>query len=174
MSPVCDPSMEAINPRSVPSRFSSPCETTTLVPLTTTPVLIARLAEGKLHTFSPVCTLIAWVPPSPSPAMRSRMPLMVVMTGGAYAVSCGRPPGFATYTTSPVRLSRAMKRCARLADVPQFDTAALTMTRSPSTTGDIVRPPCVVNAANSSPNERFQSGVPSRLSAMTCAPPLSA
>ena len=63
---------------------------------------------------------------------------------------------------------------ARAADAPQFDTAALTMTRSPSTIGDIVRPPCVVNAANSSPNDRSHSRLPSRLSAMTSAPPLSA
>ncbi len=60
------------------------------------------------------------------------------------------------------------------ADVPQLETAALTMTRSPSTTGDIVRPPCVVKAAHSSPIERSQSSLPSRLSAMTCAPPLRA
>ena len=102
------------------------------------------------------------------------MPLMVAMSGDAYAVSYGRPPGFETYTTSPVRLSSAMKRWPRSAAVPQFETAALTITRSPSTTGDIVRPPCVVNAANSSPNDRYQSSLPSRLSAIASAPPLKA
>ena len=44
MSPVCDPSIAAIMPSSLPSRFSSPCETMTDVPLTTTPVLMARFA----------------------------------------------------------------------------------------------------------------------------------
>ena len=78
----------------MPSRFSSPCETNTVLPLTTTPVLIARLAATKLQTFSPVCGLIAWIAPSPSPAMSSRMPLIVAMSGAAYAVSYGRPPGF--------------------------------------------------------------------------------
>ena len=76
--------------------------------------------------------------------------------------------------TSPVRLSSAMKRWLRLALPPQLETAALTITRSPSTSGFIVRPPCVVNAANSSPNDRCHSGLPSRLSAITSAPPLSA
>jgi hypothetical protein len=57
---------------------------------------------------------------------------------------------------------------------PQFEIAALTITRSPSITGDIVRPPCVVKAAHSSPIERCQSSLPSLLSAITCAPTLSA
>ena len=39
----------------------------TFVPLTTTPVLIARLAATKLQTFSPVCGLMAWTAPSPLP-----------------------------------------------------------------------------------------------------------
>jgi hypothetical protein len=43
MSPVCDPSMAAISPSSLESRFSSPCETITVDPETATPVLIARL-----------------------------------------------------------------------------------------------------------------------------------
>jgi hypothetical protein len=43
MSPVCEPSMAAIIPSSLESRFSSPCETITEVPATATPVLIARL-----------------------------------------------------------------------------------------------------------------------------------
>ena len=60
-----------------------------------------------------------------------------------------------------------MNRCCRAASAPQFDTAALTITRSPSMSGDAVRPPCVVNAANSSPIDRCQSSLPSRLSAMT-------
>ena len=93
MSPVCDPSIAAIMPSSLVSRFSSPCETMTDVPLTTTPVLMARFAATKLQTFSPVCGLIAWMPPSPRPAMSSRMPLMVAIIGAAYAVSYGRPPG---------------------------------------------------------------------------------
>ena len=63
------------------SRFSSPCETMTLVPLTTTPVLMARLAAMKLQTFSPVCGLMAWTPPSPLPEMSSRRPLIVAMSG---------------------------------------------------------------------------------------------
>ncbi len=65
-------------------------------------------------------------------------------------------------------------RCERAACVPQFETAALTMTRSPSMIGDIVRPPCVVNAANSSPIDRCHSGLPSALSATTVAPTLNA
>ena len=134
----------------------------TVLPLTTTPVLMARFAATKLQTFSPVCGLMAWMPPSPRPTISSRVPLIVAMYGAAYAVSYGRPPGFETYTMSPVRLLSAMMRCERAACVPQFDTAALTMTRSPSMIGDIVRPPCVVKAANSSPIDRCQSGLPSR------------
>ena len=61
MSPVCEPSIAAIMPSSLVSRFSSPCETITVVPFTTTPVLMARLAATKLQTFSPVCGLIAWI-----------------------------------------------------------------------------------------------------------------
>ena len=53
---------------------------------------------------------------------------------------------------------------------PSSRSAALTITRSPSMIGDIVRPPCVVNAANSSPIERSQSSLPSLLSARTVAP----
>ena len=59
MSPVCEPSMAPIIPSSLVSRFSSPCDTMTDVPFTTTPVLIARLAAMKLQTFSPVCGLMA-------------------------------------------------------------------------------------------------------------------
>ena len=59
MSPLCDPSIAAIIPSSLVSRFSSPCETMTEVPFTTTPVLIERLEAMKLQTFSPVCGLIA-------------------------------------------------------------------------------------------------------------------
>ena len=83
---------------------------------------------------------------------------------------------FAAFTThggrtmSPVRLSSATNRCRRFAWVPQLEIGALTMTRSPSMSGDIVRPPCVVNAANSSPIERSQSRLPSLLSAITVAP----
>ena len=87
MSPVCDPSIAAISPSSLPSRFSSPCEMNTLLPLTATPVLMARLAATKLQTFSPVCGLMAWTPPSPSRAISRRRPLMVAMIGAAYAVS---------------------------------------------------------------------------------------
>ena len=67
MSPVCEPSIAAIMPSCDVSRFSSPCDTITLVPLTTTPVLIARFAAMKLQTFSPVCGLIACTAPSPLP-----------------------------------------------------------------------------------------------------------
>src|SRR5262249_6211555 len=174
MSPVSEPSITPIMPSSLVSKFSSPWDTTTVVPFTTTPVLIARLAATKLQTFSPVCGFIAWIAPSPVPAMRSRMPLIVAIVGIAYAVSYGRPPGDATQTISPVRLSSAMKRCARLAWPPQLEIAALTITRSPSTIGDIVRPPCVVNAANSSPTERCQSSLPLLSSATTSAPTPSA
>ena len=59
ISPVCDPSIAAIRPSSSESRFSSPCDTITVLPLTTAPVLIARLDKTKLQTFSPVCGLIA-------------------------------------------------------------------------------------------------------------------
>src|SRR5262245_26594510 len=104
--------------------------------------------------------------------MSNRSPLMLAIVGGAYAVSYGRPPGFETYNTSPLRLSRATRRCPRAAAEPQLDTAALTITRSPSTTGDIVRPPCVVKAAYSSPNERLQRRLPSGLSAIASAPPV--
>ena len=83
MSPVCDPSIAAIRPSSLESRFSSPCETITVVPETTTPVLIARFAAMKLQTFSPVCGLIAWTAPSPVPLIRRRMPLIVAITGAA-------------------------------------------------------------------------------------------
>ena len=65
------------------SRFSSPCDTITVDPVTTTPVLMARLAAMKLQTFSPVCGLIAWTAPSPRPAMSRRRPLMVAMIGAA-------------------------------------------------------------------------------------------
>ena len=51
MSPVCEPSIAAIRPSSLPSRFSSPCETKTVLPLTATPVLIARLAAGNAPHF---------------------------------------------------------------------------------------------------------------------------
>ena len=40
----------------------------TVLPLTTAPVLIARLAATKPQTFSPVCGLMAWIPPSPRAA----------------------------------------------------------------------------------------------------------
>ena len=72
---------------------------------------------------------------------------------------------------------RRCRRCAcraRRSDArgspacPSSRSAALTITRSPSTSGDIVRPPCVVNAANSSPIERSHSSLPSLLSAITC------
>ncbi len=96
MSPVCEPSIAAIRPSSLPSRFSSPCDTMTLLPATTTPVLMARFAATKLQTFSPVCGLMAWMAPSPRPAMSRRTPLIVAMSGEAYAVSYGRPPGFET------------------------------------------------------------------------------
>ncbi len=76
--------------------FSSPCDMNTVPSLTTTPVLMARFDATKLHTFSPVCGLMAWIAPSPRPAMSRRMPLMVAMIGMAYAVSYGRPPGLAT------------------------------------------------------------------------------
>src|SRR5258706_10488431 len=116
---------------------------------------------------------MAWTAPSPVPAMKSRRPLIVAMSGEAYAVSYGRDPGVETYIVSPVRLSSPMNRCIRLAVVPQFDTAALTITRSPSMTGDIVRPPCVVNAAHSSPSDRCQRSLPSLFSAITLAPTLN-
>ena len=68
ISPRSEPSMRRSSPISLPSRFSSPCETITSLPRTTTPVLMARLAAGKLHSVSPVCGLMAWTPPLPSPA----------------------------------------------------------------------------------------------------------
>jgi hypothetical protein len=67
-------------------------------------------------------------------------------------------------------LSSATNRCWRDAPLPQLEIAALTITRLPSTIGDAVRPPCVVNAANSSPIERSHSSLPSLFSAITVAP----
>jgi hypothetical protein len=58
-----------------------------MLSFTTTPVLMARLEAGKLHTFSPVWGLMACTAPSPNPAISSRSPLMVPMKGEAYAVS---------------------------------------------------------------------------------------
>src|SRR5882762_3270099 len=66
---------------------------------------------------------MAWIAPSPVPQIRSRIPLIVAISGSAYAVSYGRPPGVATHTMSPVRLSSAMNQCARLACVPQLEIA---------------------------------------------------
>ena len=63
-----------------------------------------------------------------------------------------------------------MKRWPRAPIEPQLESAALMITRSPSMIGAAVRPPCVVNAANSSPIERSHSSLPSRLSAITVAP----
>ena len=83
MSPVAEPSSAAIRPSSLTSMFSSPCETMTVLSFTTTPVLMARLAATKLHTFSPVCGLMAWMAPSPRPAISSRRPLMVAIIGAA-------------------------------------------------------------------------------------------
>jgi hypothetical protein len=51
--------MAASIPIRFPVRFSSPCDTITELPLTTTPVLMARFAATKLQTFSPVCALMA-------------------------------------------------------------------------------------------------------------------
>jgi hypothetical protein len=59
MSPASEPSIAAIMPSSLTSRFSSPCETITDVPETATPVLMARYAAMKPQTFSPVCAFIA-------------------------------------------------------------------------------------------------------------------
>ena len=174
MSPVCDPSIAAIKPSSLESRFSSPCDTMTVEPLTATPVLMERLEAMKLQTRSPVWGLTAWNAPSPRPATSSRIPFTDVISGIAYAVSYGRPPGVDTHTMSPVRLSMAIRRWERFACAPQFETGAPTITRSPSTTGDIVRPPCVVKAANSSPKDRSQRSFPSLFNAMACAPTLNA
>jgi hypothetical protein len=44
MSPFCVPSIAAISPSSLPSTFSSPCDTITMLPDTATPVLTARFA----------------------------------------------------------------------------------------------------------------------------------
>ena len=62
------------------------------------------------------------------------------------------------------------RRWDRFAEVPQLEIAALTITRSPSMIGDVVRPPCVVKAANSSPIERSHSSLPFWSRAMTVAP----
>ena len=76
--------MAAIRPSSLPVEvLVAVRDERRCVPLTTTPVLIARLAATKLQTFSPVCGLIAWIAPSPRPAMSSRMPLMVAISGEA-------------------------------------------------------------------------------------------
>ena len=47
MSPVCEPSIAPIIPSSLVSRFSSPCDTMTDVPFTTTPVLIGALGRDE-------------------------------------------------------------------------------------------------------------------------------
>src|SRR5580692_3272171 len=104
------------------------------------------------------------------PQISRRCPPMVAIMGAPYAVSYGRPPGVDVQTISPVFLFIAMKRCERFAIVPQVDTGELTITRSPSIRGDMVRPPWVVNAPNSSPTERSQSFLPSFERARTVAP----
>src|ERR1700733_10844886 len=103
------------------------------------------------------------------PQISNLCPPMVAIIGAPYAVSYGRPPGFATHTISPVLLFIAMKRCARFAMVPQLEMGELTITRSPSINGDMVRPPWVVNAPNSSPTERSHNFLPSFDKATTVA-----
>src|SRR5215831_1027732 len=70
-------------------------------------------------------------------------------------------------TMSPVRLSSAMKGGARPACDPHVEVGVLTITRLPSTIGETVRPPCVVNGENSSVIERSQIFLPSRVSAVS-------
>ena len=171
MSPVCEPSMAPTMPIREVSRFSSPCDTITLVPLTTTPVLMARLAAMKLQTFSPVCGLIACTAPSPLPEMSSRSPLIVAMSRRGVV----RVVRTAAWRRHVDDLARALVERDE-AVLPGGERAPVrhggadTMTRSPSMRGDAVRPPWVVKAANSSPTERCQRSLPSRLSAMTSAP----
>ncbi len=83
ISPFCVPSIAPTMPSAGVSRFSSPWDTNTVFPCTATPVLMARFETGKLHTFSPVCGLMACTAPSPRPSMSSRWPPSVAMSGGA-------------------------------------------------------------------------------------------
>ena len=98
------------------------------------------------------------------------MPSTSPMIGGEYVVSKGRPPGELTYTVAPVFLSNAMKRWPARARSPQPAAMPLTITRSPSSTGDTVRPPCVVTRPKSSTTERSQSTLPAGSSASSVPP----
>ena len=87
--------------------------------------------------------------------MSSRMPLIVAMSGDGVRGVVRPAAGIGHVDDVAGPLVERDEAVRASADAPQFETAALTITRSPSTTGDIVRPPCVVNAANSSPNDRI-------------------
>ena len=96
MSPVCDPSIAAIIPISLPVEVLVAVRDDDRVAAHDHARVDGALGRDELQTFSPVCALMAWMPPSPSPTISSRVPLIVAMVGAAYAVSYGRPPGFAT------------------------------------------------------------------------------
>src|SRR5512134_3925588 len=89
-------------------------------------------------------------------------------------VSVGRPSGALYQSACPVFLSSERKRCAPAACAPQVNVRPLTMTWSPSTIGDDMRPPCVVHIPNSSASDRSHSSLPSFESASTSPLPLIA
>src|SRR5829696_362008 len=89
-------------------------------------------------------------------------------------VSVGRPSGELTQLVWPDVLSTEMKRCAPPASGPHMKVSPLTITWSPSTIGDDMRPPCVVHIPYSSARERSQSSLPCGESDMSRPPPLIA
>ena len=76
-------SKAAIMPISLPSRFSSLCETMAYFPFITMPVLRPRLATTRFHTGSPVCGFMASAAPSAPPVTSRRVPFTVAMLMGA-------------------------------------------------------------------------------------------
>src|SRR5215203_6240274 len=89
-------------------------------------------------------------------------------------VSVVRPSGELTHLVWPVVLSMEMKRWAPPASGPHMKVSPLTITWSPSTIGDDMRPPCVVHIPYSSASERSHRSLPSLESDMRRPPPLIA
>jgi hypothetical protein len=76
----------------------------------------------------PVAGCIACTPPSPEPKINIGSPLITAVVGDEYVVSNGKSRVPLNQTTTPLFLSKAMKRWAGFAISPQPVTTALMMT----------------------------------------------
>ena len=161
-------SKAAIMPISLPSRFSSPCETMAYLPFDDEAGVEAALGDHQVpHRLAGLRLHGQRRAVGPAGDQQARAvdgDDVHRRVAGVVRTAAGRadPDDVAgALVEGDEALRRGWPAC------PRWKSGVLTMTRLPSMMGETVRPPCVVNGENSSVMERSHIFLPSLVSAVS-------